>query len=71
VVGKVNHFIGEFKEEENKQLFSCNDTVTNVTMSTHSVKKQPKSTVEILVKLTWATYKKPYKHSFATLHATV
>ena len=25
--GKVNHFIGEFKEEENKQLFFMQDTV--------------------------------------------
>ena len=38
-------------------------------MPTHSIKKQPKSTVEIFVKLPWADVQTAYKTSFATLHA--
>ncbi|MCX6730313.1 MAG: trigger factor [Candidatus Roizmanbacteria bacterium] len=38
-------------------------------MPTHSVKKQPKSTIEINVKLTWAEVQEAYKTSFAILHA--
>lgn len=38
-------------------------------MPTHSIKKQPKSTVEILVKLPWADVQSAYTTSFATLHA--
>jgi len=38
-------------------------------MSTHTIKKQPKSTVEILVKLPWTDVQEAYKTSFATLHA--
>ena len=38
-------------------------------MPIHTVKKQPKSTVEILVKLPWADVQDAYKTSFATLHA--
>lgn len=37
-------------------------------MPTHSIKKQPKSTSEILVKLPWADVQEAYKISFATLH---
>jgi len=37
-------------------------------MSTHSIKKQPKSTVEILVKLPLADIQEAYSKSFATLH---
>jgi trigger factor len=38
-------------------------------MATHTINKQPKSTVEILVKLPWADVQEAYKTSFATLHA--
>jgi trigger factor len=38
-------------------------------MATHTIKKQPKSTIEILVKLPWADVQTAYKTSFATLHA--
>ncbi len=38
-------------------------------MATHTITKQPKSTVEILVKLPWADVQAAYKTSFATLHA--
>ncbi len=38
-------------------------------MPTHSIKKQPKSTVEIIVKLPWSDVQAAYKTSFATLHA--
>lgn len=38
-------------------------------MSTHTIKKQPKSTVEILVKLPWVEVQAAYKTSFAALHA--
>lgn len=38
-------------------------------MATHTIKKQPKSTVEILVKLPWVDVQAAYKTSFATLHA--
>ncbi len=38
-------------------------------MPTHSIKKQPKSTVEILVKLTWAEIQAAYQTSFTLLHA--
>lgn len=38
-------------------------------MPTHTVKKQPKSTTEVIVKLAWADVQEAYKTSFATLHA--
>ena len=38
-------------------------------MPTHTIKKQPKSTVEILVTLPWVDVQAAYKTSFATLHA--
>lgn len=38
-------------------------------MATHTIKKQPKSTVEILVTLPWTDVQSAYKTSFATLHA--
>jgi len=38
-------------------------------MPTHTVNKQPKSTVEIFVKLAWSDVQTAYKTSFATLHA--
>jgi len=38
-------------------------------MPTHTVKKQPKSTVEIIVKLTWSEIQAAYKTSFELLHA--
>jgi trigger factor len=38
-------------------------------MPTHTVKKQPKSTVEVLVKLSWAEVQTAYKTSFDLLHA--
>ncbi len=38
-------------------------------MPTHTIKKQPKSTVEILVKLPWIDVQAAYKTSFTTLHA--
>lgn len=38
-------------------------------MPTHTVKKQPKSTVEIIVKLTWTEIQTAYKTSFELLHA--
>jgi len=37
-------------------------------MPIHTIKKQPKSTVEIRVKLPWADVQSAYKTSFATLH---
>lgn len=37
-------------------------------MPTHSIKKQPKSTVEILVKIPWADIQSAYKTSFDILH---
>jgi FKBP-type peptidyl-prolyl cis-trans isomerase (trigger factor) len=40
-----------------------------VSMATHTITKQPKSTVELLVKLPWADVQTAYKASFATLHA--
>lgn len=38
-------------------------------MPTHTLKKQPKSTVEVLVKLTWSEIQLAYKTSFELLHA--
>jgi len=38
-------------------------------MSTHTLKKQPKSTIEILVKLPWSEVQEAYKTSFTTLHS--
>lgn len=37
-------------------------------MATHSIKKQPKSTLEILVKIPWADVQTAYKTSFDALH---
>jgi trigger factor len=37
-------------------------------MPTHSIKKQPKSTVEILVKIPWVDIQSAYKTSFDILH---
>lgn len=38
-------------------------------MPTHTIKKQPKSTIEILVKLPWTEVQAAYKTSFDILHA--
>lgn len=38
-------------------------------MPTHTVKKQPKSTIEINVKLAWSEVQEAYKTSFLTLHS--
>ena len=38
-------------------------------MPTHTIKKQPKSTIEILVKLPWTDIQTAYKTSFAALHS--
>jgi len=38
-------------------------------MPTHTLKKQPKSTIEVLVKLTWNEIQLAYKTSFELLHA--
>ncbi|PIV70490.1 hypothetical protein COW57_05080, partial [Candidatus Roizmanbacteria bacterium CG17_big_fil_post_rev_8_21_14_2_50_39_7] len=41
---------------------------TIVTMATHTIRKQPKSTVEILVTIPWADIQTAYKTSFEVLH---
>ena len=38
-------------------------------MFTHTIQKQPKSTIEVLVKLPWTDVQAAYKTSFTTLHA--